>query len=125
MYDTPTVISVEEAKKEGYVIPGNYKEAVVPKLRFDVLDETLKICAENDLGYRFHTLVWHAQAVDWFFREEYTYGADITGITLWEMADSVSANGYLIPSLFYTPGQPKDVYYKVLQTYLNEGYKME
>jgi len=72
---TPTLISVEKAKKVGYVIPDNYKESVVPKFDFTVLDETLKICSENDLYYRVHTLIWHQQALDWFFRDGYKEGA--------------------------------------------------
>ena len=73
---TPNLISVAEAKRLGYVIPDNYKETVVPKFNFDILDRTLKICAENDLYYRVHTLIWHQQALDWFFRTDYAYGAD-------------------------------------------------
>jgi len=72
----PTLISVEEAKKQGYIIPDNYKEPVVPMFGFSVLDEYMKICAENNLKMRFHTLVWHAQALDWFFRTDYSYGTD-------------------------------------------------
>ena len=72
----PTLISVEKAKSMGYVIPDNYKEAVVPKFDFGVIDETMKICAENGLYYRVHTLIWHQQALDWFFRTDYAYGAD-------------------------------------------------
>ncbi|MBQ8547241.1 MAG: endo-1,4-beta-xylanase [Lachnospiraceae bacterium] len=71
---TPTLISVAEAKKLGYVIPDNYKESMVPKFDFTVLDETMKICYENDLYYRVHTLIWHQQALDWFFREGYKEG---------------------------------------------------
>ncbi|MBP3616668.1 MAG: endo-1,4-beta-xylanase [Lachnospiraceae bacterium] len=73
---TPTLVSVAEAKKLGYVIPENYKETVVPKFNFDTLDETLKLCAENDLYYRVHTLIWHQQALDWFFRTDYAWGAE-------------------------------------------------
>lgn len=72
----PVLISVDEANRLGYVIPDNYKETVVPKFTFDVLDRTLKACAENDLYYRVHTLIWHQQALDWFFRVNYAYGAD-------------------------------------------------
>lgn len=69
MLDPAQPISVVEAKKLGYVIPENYKEKTVPKLDFSILDETLKICGENGLNYRFHTLMWHEQCLDWFFRE--------------------------------------------------------
>ena len=65
-------VSVEEAKKRGYVVPDTYKEAKVPVFNFEVLDEILKICAENGFSYRFHTLIWHEATSDWFFREEYS-----------------------------------------------------
>lgn len=69
----PTLISVAEAKQLGYVIPDNYKETTVPKINFTKIDRTLKICAENGLKYRAHTLVWHSQTPDWFFRSGYSY----------------------------------------------------
>ncbi len=76
---SPTFITVEEAKALGYVIPENYKEDKVPKLNLSTTDTVLKICAENGLGLRGHTLVWHAQTPTWFFREGYqTDGAWVT-----------------------------------------------
>lgn len=72
MVDPVSLVSVAEAKKLGYVIPANYKEEKVPLFDFSGLDETLKICAENNLSYRFHALMWHGQSLDWFFREGYT-----------------------------------------------------
>ena len=75
LVSAPTLVSVEEAKNLGYVIPDNYKESVVPTFRFDDMDAMLKICSENGLKMRFHTLVWHQQALDWFFRTDYSAGA--------------------------------------------------
>lgn len=65
-------ISVAEAKKRGYFIPDNYKDEKVPVFSFDNLDEVLTICAENGLGFRFHTLVWHESTRTWFFRDGYS-----------------------------------------------------
>jgi len=42
-----------------------------PVLSFASIDPTLEWCQENGMQMRGHTLVWHAQAPDWFFREEY------------------------------------------------------
>ncbi len=42
-----------------------------PVLSFATIDPTLKWCQENGMQMRGHTLVWHAQAPDWFFREGY------------------------------------------------------
>ena len=66
------LISVDAAKDLGYVIPDNYKETTVPKINFSKVDETLRICASNGLGYRAHTLVWHSQTPNWFFRTGYS-----------------------------------------------------
>ncbi|MBQ9766703.1 MAG: endo-1,4-beta-xylanase [Lachnospiraceae bacterium] len=66
------LISVDAAKDLGYVIPDNYKETTVPKINFSKVDETLRICAANGLGYRAHTLVWHSQTPNWFFRTGYS-----------------------------------------------------
>ncbi|WP_051205505.1 endo-1,4-beta-xylanase [Butyrivibrio sp. FC2001] len=42
-----------------------------PALSFASIDPTLKWCSENGLKMRGHTLVWHTQAPEWFFREGY------------------------------------------------------
>lgn len=47
-----------------------------PVLRFDSIDPTLQWCLENDMKMRGHTLVWHAQAPEWFFREGYDAKGD-------------------------------------------------
>ncbi len=43
-----------------------------PVLSFETIDPTLKWCQENGVQMRGHTLVWHVQAPDWFFREGYS-----------------------------------------------------
>lgn len=45
-----------------------------PALNFDSIDPTLEWCMENGMKMRGHTLVWHAQAPDWFFRVDYQTG---------------------------------------------------
>lgn len=67
-----TLISVDEAKRLGYYIPSNYKERYVPKIDFRTVDEAVKICYENGLKMRGHTLVWHSQTPTWLFRENYS-----------------------------------------------------
>lgn len=47
-----------------------------PVLTFETIDPTLEWCMENDMKMRGHTLVWHAQAPDWFFREGYDSNAE-------------------------------------------------
>ncbi|MDS0527344.1 endo-1,4-beta-xylanase [Clostridium sp. SHJSY1] len=65
-------ISVSEAKSLGYYIPDNYPESTVPKLDFTNVDKMLKACYDNGLSMRGHTLVWHSQTPDWYFRSGYT-----------------------------------------------------
>ncbi len=73
---TPRLITIDEAKELGYIIPDNYKDTMVPRLNFDATDLAMKLCYENGLGLRFHTLVWHSQTPNWFFRTDYTAGTE-------------------------------------------------
>ena len=73
---SPNLISVAEAKSLGYYIPSNYTEATVPRINFNTVDKVLKICYENGLGVRAHTLVWHGQTPTWLFRTGYNAGAN-------------------------------------------------
>ena len=66
------LISVSEAKSRGYYIPDSYKESTVPQINFSTVDEVMKICYQNNLKMRAHTLVWHSQTPSWFFRNGYS-----------------------------------------------------
>ena len=76
MADSATLVSIAEAKERGYVIPENYKDTKVPLFDFSVLDEGMKICAENGLGLRFHVLINPGQNFEWFFREGFSETGD-------------------------------------------------
>lgn len=65
-------ISIADAKNLGYYIPSGYAEDSVPRLKLSTLDSVMKTCYDNNLKLRFHTLVWHSQTPDWFFREGYS-----------------------------------------------------
>ncbi|MCR5610046.1 MAG: endo-1,4-beta-xylanase [Lachnospiraceae bacterium] len=67
-----TVISTEEGKQRGYYIPSGYSEQTVPAFNFNTIDQVMKICKDNGFKMRIHTLLWHAQTPDWFFREGYS-----------------------------------------------------
>lgn len=69
---SPNLITQDTAKSLGYYIPSNMTETYVPKINFDTVDQVLKICYENGLSVRAHTLVWHSQTPDWFFRTGYS-----------------------------------------------------
>lgn len=64
-------LTKEEALALGYVVPDSYTEEVVPRLKFETIDQVLKIAHDNGLKVRAHTLVWHSQTPGWFFTEEY------------------------------------------------------
>lgn len=66
------LISVAQAKSNGYYIPSNYTESTVPTFNFNTMDSVMKICANNGLKLRAHTLVWHGQTPDWFFKTGYS-----------------------------------------------------
>lgn len=42
-----------------------------PALNFNTMNKTLQWCLDNGVQMRGHTLVWHAQTPDWFFKEGY------------------------------------------------------
>ena len=69
---SPSLITRASAKNLGYYVSGSFTESYVPKINFDTVDKVLKICYENGIGVRAHTLVWHSQTPDWFFRVGYS-----------------------------------------------------
>lgn len=69
---SPSLIRQETAREWGYYIPSSMQETYVPKINFDTIDQVLKICYENGIGVRAHTLIWHSQTPDWFFRVGYS-----------------------------------------------------
>lgn len=47
-----------------------------PAVKFDSVDPTLEWCLDNGVQMRGHTLVWHTQTPEWFFRENYSDSGD-------------------------------------------------
>ena len=64
-------LSVSQAKNQGYYIPDNYKESLVPSINFSTVDQVMKICHDNGIKMRAHTLLWHAQTPHRFFHQNY------------------------------------------------------
>ena len=66
-----------------------------PALRFDDIREILQWCLDNGVQMRGHTLVWHTQTPDWFFREGFTNdGAYVDRETMLARLDSY-IGGYM------------------------------
>ena len=55
--------------KNGSQRNANSGKETVPALNFSAIDKTLKWCYDNGVQMRGHTLIWHAQTPDWFFKE--------------------------------------------------------
>jgi len=70
-------VTMTNLMKSGYILDQAGSKASLkngdgsPALSFATIDPTLKWCAENGMKMRGHTLVWHTQAPDWFFKEGY------------------------------------------------------
>ena len=47
-----------------------------PQVNFAQADALLKYCGENQIPVRGHTLVWHSQTPDWFFKENFSDDGD-------------------------------------------------
>lgn len=45
----------------------------------------IKYCKENNMQMRYHTLVWHAQTPDWFFRVDYDSSKDYVDMETMKM----------------------------------------
>jgi len=60
-----------------------------PGLDFSVIDPTLQWCSKNGVQVRGHTLVWHSQTPEWFFKEGFkTDGAYVSRDVMIERLDS-------------------------------------
>ncbi len=57
------VVTPENCMKPGLVHPSQ------ESWRFERPDALVQWCADNNVGIHGHTLVWHAQTNDWFFRD--------------------------------------------------------
>ena len=57
-----------------------------PGLTFNTIDKTLQWCQDNDVQMRGHTLVWHNQTPDWFFKEGYKSDGELVDRKPWNTA---------------------------------------
>lgn len=48
-----------------------------PAVKFDSVIQGLEFCQENGIQMRGHTLLWHAQTPEWFFREGYLANGEL------------------------------------------------
>ncbi|MCH5265834.1 MAG: endo-1,4-beta-xylanase [Lachnospiraceae bacterium] len=65
-----TLITKEKAEELGYCLDG-YEEDMVPQLNLNNVFGAMETAKAHGLRMRAHTLVWHSQTPEWFFREGY------------------------------------------------------
>jgi len=114
------LITVEEAKAQGYFIPEGYAEDKVPTIKFDTVKNFLKSARENGLKVRFHTLVWHNQSPSWFFKEGYDNANDFATVEVMDKREEL----YVKSLIKYVCESPYgDVVYAwdVVNEYLNSN----
>lgn len=58
---------LDQTQSKKNVAEGNQE----PALEFMMVEEVLQWCMDNDVQMRGHTIVWHTQTPDWYFREGY------------------------------------------------------
>ncbi len=68
----PTFLLDEDGCREN-AKNGSETEVAV---KFDSVDKTLQWCKDNGVQMRGHTLIWHAQTPDWFFKVGYKSSGD-------------------------------------------------
>ena len=67
-------VTLSNLMKSCYILQQKASQESVdgmPVLDFSTIDDTLQWCMDNGIKMRGHTLVWHTQAPEWFFREGY------------------------------------------------------
>ncbi len=121
--NSKTLIKTDAAKanKADYVIPDGYKETEVPSLYFEKVDAVLKIAKANGLKMRAHTLVWHSQTPDWFFRAGYDEKGKYVSETVMNARMEMYIRSVMNHVYTLDGGAYKDVVYSwdVVNEYLN------
>ena len=69
----PDYVLNEKATKEYLESTGDDE---TPQISFAAAKPVLTYCQENHIPVRLHTLVWHSQTPEWFFKENYDASAE-------------------------------------------------
>lgn len=104
----PTILTIEEAKNQGYIIPDSYTEAYVPQINYSNIDRLLKYAYDNGIRVRYHGLLWHEQSSNWFFRKNFDSSASYVTPEIMDARNEFFITNVM--SHVYS-GQYKDVVY--------------
>lgn len=72
----PDSILSQSKSKAAYTANDN-DETTAPVLDFSIIASTLEWCKNHNVQMRGHTLVWHKQAPEWFFRSGYESNGEL------------------------------------------------
>ncbi len=119
------LISTDTARSRSndYVIPESYTESQVPDLNYSSVDSALKIAKANGLKMRAHTLVWHSQTPEWFFKEDYDNNGDYVSTDVMDARMEMYIRSVMKHVYTLDNGAYKDVVYAwdVANEYLNNN----
>lgn len=104
----PAILTIEEAKNQGYIIPDSYTEAYVPQINYSNIDKLLKYAYDNGIRVRYHGLLWHEQSSNWFFRKNFDSSASYVTPEIMDARNEFFITNVM--SHVYS-GQYKDVVY--------------
>ena len=108
---------------EDYVIPASYTETTIPTLHYDTVDAMLKSAYDNGVKVRAHTLVWHSQTPDWFFKVGYSDSGDFVSTTVMDARMEMYIRSVMHHVYTVDGGKYKDTVYvwDVANEYLNNS----
>lgn len=120
-----TLVNTSEAKTMTgtYVVPDSYEESTVPHLNFETIDQVLKIAYDNGIKMRAHTLVWHSQTPEWFFRTGYQGSGKVVSTTVMDARMEMYIKSVMYHVYQLDDGKYKDTVYAwdVVNEYMHNG----
>ncbi|MBP3702415.1 MAG: endo-1,4-beta-xylanase [Lachnospiraceae bacterium] len=115
--------STAKSNTEDYVVPSSYTETTIPSLHYDTMDAMLKIAYDSGVKVRAHTLVWHSQTPDWFFKVGYDDNGDFVSTSVMDARMEMYIRSVMHHVYTIENGKYKDTVYvwDVANEYLNNS----
>ncbi|MCH5252277.1 MAG: endo-1,4-beta-xylanase [Lachnospiraceae bacterium] len=115
--------TAQSSRPNDYVIPASYTESTIPDLNYSSVDAALKIAKANGLKMRAHTLVWHSQTPEWFFKVGYADNGNYVSTEVMDARMEMYIRSVMHHVYTVDGGAYKDVVYvwDVANEYLNNN----